>query len=69
MLTQLQSYAAAADATADLLERTREIARKTGAFDWKKLPKELQVAVDSSPTEGARPLYFIVEGLNNWLPF
>ena len=36
-----------------LLERTVELARKTGAFDWKKLPKTLRLAVDSRPLEGA----------------
>lgn len=36
-----------------LLERTVEFARRTKAFDWKKLPKDLRVAVDSSPLEGA----------------
>lgn len=36
-----------------LLERTIEVARETRAFDWKKLPKELRVAVDSSPLVGA----------------
>lgn len=36
-----------------LLERTIEVARETNAFDWKKLPKELRVAVDSSPLVGA----------------
>jgi DDE family transposase/transposase-like protein DUF772 len=36
-----------------LLERTIEFARKTKAFDWKKLPKDLRVALDSSPLEGA----------------
>jgi len=36
-----------------LLERTIELARKTGGFDWKKLPKDLRVAVDSRPLEGA----------------
>lgn len=35
-----------------LLERTVEVARCTKAFDWKKLPKELRVAIDSSPLEG-----------------
>jgi hypothetical protein len=29
-----------------LLERTIELARTTGAFDWKKLPKNLRIAVD-----------------------
>lgn len=36
-----------------LLERTVELARKTGGFDPKKLPKTLRVAIDSSPLEGA----------------
>lgn len=36
-----------------LLEKTRELARKTRAFDWKKLPKEVRVAMDSAPLKGA----------------
>lgn len=36
-----------------LLERTVELARETGGFDWRKLPRSLRVAVDSSPFEGA----------------
>jgi Transposase DDE domain/Transposase domain (DUF772) len=36
-----------------LLERTIELARRTKAFDWKKLPKTLRVAIDSMPLEGA----------------
>jgi hypothetical protein len=36
-----------------LLERTVDLARKTEGFDWKKLPKTLRVAMDSSPLEGA----------------
>ncbi|MBE7447535.1 MAG: IS1182 family transposase [Kofleriaceae bacterium] len=36
-----------------LLERTVELARQTKAFDFKKLPKTLRVAIDSSPLEGA----------------
>ncbi len=36
-----------------LLEHTRDVAIATGAFDAKKLPKELRVAMDSSPLEGA----------------
>src|SRR5262249_55540516 len=36
-----------------LLERSAEVARETGAFDWRKLPKTLRVAVDSRPLEGA----------------
>ena len=36
-----------------LLERTVELAKETKEFDWKALPKELRVAVDSRPLEGA----------------
>ncbi len=36
-----------------LLERTVELARKSKAFDFRKLPKKLRVAVDSSPLAGA----------------
>lgn len=36
-----------------LLERTVELAKQTGAFDWKKLPKTLRLAVDSRPLTGA----------------
>jgi len=36
-----------------LLERTVELARTSREFDWKKLPKTLRVAIDSSPLEGA----------------
>lgn len=36
-----------------LLERTVELARKSKAFDPKKLPKSLRVAMDSSPLQGA----------------
>ena len=36
-----------------LLERTVELAKKTRAFNWRKLPKTLRVAVDSRPLEGA----------------
>src|SRR5438876_1560864 len=36
-----------------VMEKTIALARTTGAFDFKKLPKSLRVAVDSSPLEGA----------------
>jgi len=36
-----------------LLERTIELARQTEEFDWKKLPKDLRLAIDSRPFEGA----------------
>jgi hypothetical protein len=42
-----------ADMDRRLLERTVELARTSGGFDPKKLPKTLRVAMDSSPLEGA----------------
>jgi hypothetical protein len=36
-----------------VLERTREVAKNTKEFDWKKLPKELSIGVDSRPLMGA----------------
>lgn len=36
-----------------LVERTVEVARATKEFDWKKLPRDLRVAIDSRPFEGA----------------
>lgn len=43
----------ASDMDRRLLERTVELAKKTKEFDWKKLPKDLRMAVDSRPLEGA----------------
>lgn len=42
-----------ADMDRRLLERTIELARRTKEFDWKKLPKDLRLAVDSRPLQGA----------------
>lgn len=42
-----------ADMDRRLLERTVEFARTQGGFDPKKLPKDLRVAMDSMPLEGA----------------
>ena len=42
-----------ADLDRRLLERTVELARRTKEFDWKKLPKDLRLAVDSRPLQGA----------------
>lgn len=36
-----------------ILERTVELAKRTGGFDFKKLPKTLRLAVDSRPLIGA----------------
>jgi hypothetical protein len=43
----------AAEMDRRLLERTVELAKQTKAFDHRKLPKTLRVAIDSSPLEGA----------------
>lgn len=43
----------ATDMDRRLLERTIELARQTEEFDWKKLPKNLRLAIDSRPFEGA----------------
>ena len=43
----------AADLDRRVLERTVELAKATKAFDPRKLPKTLRVAIDSSPLEGA----------------
>jgi hypothetical protein len=45
----------AADMDRRLLERTIELAKKTKEFDWKKLPRDLRVAVDFfTPFRGSR---------------
>jgi Transposase DDE domain/Transposase domain (DUF772) len=63
-----------------LLERTVELARSGQGFDWKKLPKTLRLAVDSSPLEGtgrvedtinllahaARSVITCIAGLLDW---
>src|SRR5712691_7734551 len=41
-----------ADLDRRVLERTVELAKRTKAFDHRKLPKTLRVAIDSSPLEG-----------------
>ena len=43
----------AADLDRRMLERTVELAKRTQAFDYRKLPTTLRVAIDSSPLEGA----------------
>lgn len=43
----------AADVDRRVLERTVELAKVTQAFDYRKLPTTLRVAIDSSPLEGA----------------
>lgn len=52
-LVEFRSRLIAAGMDRRLLERTVELAKSTGAFDFKKLPRTLSLAVDSSPLEGA----------------
>ena len=52
-LQQFRERLIANDMDRRLLERTIELARQTKEFDWKKLPKDLRLAVDSRPLEGA----------------
>ena len=52
-LVEFRNRLIAADLDRRLLERTVELARETKAFDPKKLPRTLRVAIDSSPLEGA----------------
>lgn len=46
-----------------LLERTVELARETGGFDARKLPRSLRLAVDSSPFDGGGPRGGYVQSL------
>ncbi len=43
----------ASDMDRRLLEHTARLARSSKGFDWKRLPKNLRIAIDSSPLEGA----------------
>jgi hypothetical protein len=52
-LPQFRARLVGANLDRRLLERTVELAKETKEFDWKKLPKELRIAVDSRPFEGA----------------
>lgn len=52
-LAQFRSRLIAAGLDRKLLERSLELAKETKEFDWKKLPKELRIAVDSRPFDGA----------------
>ena len=52
-LQQFRERLIAHDMDRRLLERTIEVAKRTREFDWKKLPKDLRVGVDSRPLEGA----------------
>lgn len=52
-LQEFRERLIAADLDRRVLERTVEVAKATGAFDHRKLPKTLRVAIDSSPLEGA----------------
>jgi len=52
-LQQFRERLIAADLDRRLLDKTIELARGTKEFDWKKLPKDLRLAVDSRPLDGA----------------
>jgi hypothetical protein len=52
-LQEFRERLIAADLDRRVLERTVELAKTTKAFDPRKLPKTLRVAIDSSPLEGA----------------
>jgi hypothetical protein len=52
-LQEFRERVIAADMDRRLLERTIDLAKQTNAFDHRKLPKTLRVAIDSSPLEGA----------------
>jgi hypothetical protein len=52
-LQEFRERLIAADLDRRLLERTVDLAKRTKAFDHRKLPKTLRVAIDSSPLEGA----------------
>src|SRR5215207_4126771 len=51
-LQEFRERLIAADLDRRLLARTVELAKATQAFDHRKLPKTLRVAIDSSPLEG-----------------
>jgi len=52
-LQEFRERLIAANMDRRVLERTVELAKRTKAFDYRKLPKTLRVAIDSSPLEGA----------------
>lgn len=52
-LQEFRERLMAADLDRRVLERTVELAKRTQGFDYRKLPKTLRVAIDSSPLEGA----------------
>lgn len=52
-LQQFRERLIAHDMDRRLLERTIEVAKRSRGFDWKKLPKDLRVGMDSRPLEGA----------------
>jgi hypothetical protein len=51
-LQEFRERLIAADMDRRVLERTVELAKRTKAFDHRKLPTTLRVAIDSSPLEG-----------------
>lgn len=51
-LQEFRERVIAAEMDRRLLERTIDLAKQTQAFDYRKLPKTLRVAIDSSPLAG-----------------
>ena len=52
-LQEFRERLIAAEMDRRVLERTVDLAKRTKAFDYRKLPKTLRIAIDSSPLEGA----------------
>jgi hypothetical protein len=52
-LQEFRERLIAANMDRRLLERTVDVAKRSQVFDYRKLPKTLRVAIDSSPLEGA----------------
>ncbi len=52
-LQQFRERLIAHDMDRRLLQRTAELAKKFGGFDWRKVPKKLYIAMDSRPLVGA----------------
>src|ERR1700675_2858668 len=52
-LQEFRERLIAADLDRRLLECTVDVAKRSQAFDYRKLPKTVRVAIDSSPLEGA----------------
>jgi hypothetical protein len=68
-LVEFRARLISCDMDRRLLERTVELAKKTGQFDYKKLPQTLRVAVDSAPLLQARRIKKCPVSLCAFLPW